>query len=60
MSNYIDNKNSEIEKIAIKVDNNQINLYDLEDTKIDELISYYNKQIYAKKQQIRNIRKRVK
>lgn len=60
MDNYIENRNKKIEKIAIKIDNNQINIYNLEDNLIDELIGYYSKQICIKKQQISNIRKKVK
>lgn len=60
MNNYIENRNKRIERIAIKIDNNQINIYNLDDDLIDELISYYSKQICIKKQQISNIRKKVK
>lgn len=60
MINYINIKNKEIEIIATKVDNNQLDLYDLEDSTIDELIGYYSKQICIKKQQINKLRKKVK
>ena len=60
MNNYIENKNQRITKIAKEINNNVIDLCNLEEGLIDELISYYNKQIIKKKKKINDIRKNIK
>ena len=60
MNNYIENRNQRITKIAKEINNNVIDLCNLEEGLIDELISYYNKQIIKKKKKINDIRKNIK
>lgn len=60
MNNYIENKNQRVTKIAKEINNNVIDLCNLEEGLIDELISYYNKQIIKKKKKINDIRKNIK
>ena len=60
MNNYIENKNQRITKIAKEINNNVIDLCNLEEGLINELISYYNKQIIKKKKKINDIRKNIK
>lgn len=59
-SKYIEAREKDIREIVKKIENNEINIYELEDDIINNLICYYTRQICLKKKQINNVKEKIK
>lgn len=57
---YIKTREKNIQEIVKKLENGEINIYELEDDSINNLICYYTKQLNLKKMQINNIKEKIK
>ena len=57
---YIKAKEKELKEIVKKIDEGEINIYELEDDLINNLICYYTKQINLKRERINSIKEKVK
>lgn len=57
---YIKAKEKEIKEIVKKIDEGELNIYELEDDLINNLICYYTKQINLKRERINSIKEKVK
>lgn len=57
---YIKAKEKDVKEITQKIENSEINIFELEDDLINNLICYYTKQINLKKNQINSIKEKVK
>lgn len=60
MSDFIDYENNRISNLAKKIEKKEIQISDIDKTTIDELIGYYNSQISIKRNQVKELRKRIK
>lgn len=57
---YEQKKEKEIKELVLKIEKKEIDIKQLTDTQKDDLIYYYNKQIYFKKQTIQEMRNKIK
>lgn len=57
---YIKAKEKELKEIVKKIDEGELNIYELEDDLINNLICYYTKQINLKRERINSIKEKVK
>ena len=57
---YIKAKEKKLKEIVKKIDEGELNIYELEDDLINNLICYYTKQINLKRERINSIKEKVK